>query len=80
MAQFERALAARPNAPGPTLGLAKVYFSKGDAAKALELFRLVVASVPGTPEAAEAAKFVAALSKGAVLAAARQVFLATGAR
>lgn len=80
MAQFARALAARPNAPGPTLGLAKVYFSKGDTAKALELFRLVVSSAPGTPEATEAGKFIAALSKGpTVAAAARLSVLSAGA-
>ena len=43
-AQFEKALAAKPGAPAPTLGLAKVYFSKGDVAKALELFEQVVAA------------------------------------
>ena len=68
MAQFGKALGARPNAPAPMLGLAKVYFSKGDTAKALELFRLVVASAPGTPEATEAGTFVTALSKGAPFA------------
>lgn len=63
-AQYERALAARPNDPGPTLGLAKVYFSQGNAAKALELFRLVVTLAPDAPEAAEARKFIEALGKG----------------
>lgn len=69
MAQFEKALVARPNAPAPTLGLAKAHFSKGNAAKALEFFRLIVATSPGTPEAIEAGTFIAALSKDAPPAA-----------
>jgi hypothetical protein len=41
-----------------------VVFSKGDAAKALELFEQVVAAHPGTPEAAQAATFIKELKKG----------------
>ena len=63
IAQFEKALAAKPNAAGPTLGLGKAYFSKGDVAKALESFQKVVASAPGTPEAAEAEVFIKELKK-----------------
>jgi hypothetical protein len=39
-------------------------FSKGDAAKALELFEQVVKTSPGTPEAAQAETFIKELKKG----------------
>ena len=45
------------------LGLAKVYASKGDVAKALDLFDKVVAAHPGTPEAEQAAVFIKELRK-----------------
>jgi tetratricopeptide (TPR) repeat protein len=45
-------------------GMAKVVFSKGDAAGALELFEQVVTAHPGTPEAAQAATFIKELKKG----------------
>ena len=48
---FEKALAAAPRQPRPTLGLAKVHVSKGEVDKALALFDRVVAAPPGTPEA-----------------------------
>ena len=54
----------RPGNAGATLGMAKVHFSKGDAAKALELFEQVVAAHPGTPEAAQAETFIKELKKG----------------
>ena len=57
-------LAAAPGNAGATLGMAKVPFSKGDAAKALELFEQVVKTSPGTPEAAQAATFIKELKKG----------------
>ncbi len=63
MAQFERALAVKPDAAAPKLGLGKVHFSKGDVAKALQLFQQVAASAPGTPEAAEAEGFIKELKK-----------------
>lgn len=63
MAQFERALAVKPDAAAPKLGLGKVHFSKGDVAKALQLFQQVAASAPGTPEAAEAEVFITELKK-----------------
>lgn len=63
IADFERALAAKPGAPVPTLGLGKAYLSKGDTAKALELFQQVVTAAPGTPEAAQAEAFIAGLKK-----------------
>lgn len=63
MAQFERALAVKPDAAAPKLGLGKVHFSKGDVAKALQLFQQVAASAPGTPEAAEAEVFITELRK-----------------
>ena len=44
-------------------GSARSHFSKGDVAKALELFQQVVASAPGTPEAAEAEVFIKELKK-----------------
>ena len=44
--------------------MAKVHFSKGDVAKALELFEQVVADHPGTPEAAQAETFIKELRKG----------------
>ena len=61
-AQYEKALAAKPGAPAPTLGLAKVYFSKNDVARALQLFEQVAAQ-KGTPEAAEAEVFIKELKK-----------------
>ena len=63
-AQFQRVLTAAPRHAGATLGMAKVQFSKGDAAKALELFDRVVAEHPGTPEATQAATFIKELRKG----------------
>ena len=59
---IEKALAAKPGAPAPTLGLGKVYFSKNDVAKALQLFEQVAAQ-KGTPEAAEAEVFIKELKK-----------------
>ena len=63
-AQFTRALAARPGAAAPMLGLAKVHFSKGETDKALALFDEIVAKHPGTPEATQAAAFIKELRKG----------------
>lgn len=63
-ARFERALAARPNEAAPKLGLGKCAFSKGDVDRALQYFKQVVSSAPGTPEAAEAEAFIKALAKG----------------
>ncbi len=63
IASFERALAAKPDAPAPRLGVAKAYFSKGDVEKALENFRQVTANAPNSREAAEANTFIAELSK-----------------
>lgn len=62
-AQFEKALAVRPGAAAPSLGLGKVHFSKGEVDKALALFDRVVAQHPGTPEAAQAATFIKELRK-----------------
>jgi tetratricopeptide (TPR) repeat protein len=62
IAQYEKALAVKPGAPAPTLGLAKIYFSKQDVAKALQLFEQVAAQ-KGTPEAAEAEVFIKELKK-----------------
>jgi tetratricopeptide (TPR) repeat protein len=62
-AQFQKALGARPGAAGPTLGMAKIHFNNGEVDKALELFEQVVAKHPGTPEAAQAEKFIAELRK-----------------
>ena len=44
--------------------MAKVAFSKGDTARALELFQQVVATSPGSPEAAQAETFIKELKKG----------------
>jgi len=63
VAQFDKALAAKPDNAAAKLGLGKVYFSKGDVSKALELFQQVVASAPGTPEAAQAETFIKELKK-----------------
>ncbi len=63
-AQFEKALAVRPGAAAPTLGLAKVHFSTGAVDKALALFDRLVAEHPGTTEAAQAAAFIKELRKG----------------
>lgn len=63
IAQFEKVLAIKADAPAPRLGLAKAQFSKGDAARALETFKQVVSTAPGTPEAAEAEAFVKELEK-----------------
>jgi Tfp pilus assembly protein PilF len=60
---FQKALAAKPGAPTPTLGMAKAYLSKGDSAKALELFQQIVTTSPGTPEAAQAEAFISGLKK-----------------
>ena len=65
IAEFEKALAARPESPAATLGLGKAWFSKGDADQALELFEQIVASAPGSAEAAEAEAFIKELEKGA---------------
>lgn len=62
-AQFEKALAVKPDAVAPKLGLGRVHFSMSDVDKALELFKQVVATAPGTPEAAEAEAFIKALQK-----------------
>jgi tetratricopeptide (TPR) repeat protein len=63
-AQFDAALAIRPVAAAPMLGLAKVHFSKGEVEKALALFDRLVTQHPGTPEAAQAAAFIKELRKG----------------
>jgi lipopolysaccharide biosynthesis regulator YciM len=63
MAQFEKALAVKPDAAAPKLGLGKVHFSKGNVDKALQLFQQIVSSMPGSPEAAEADAFIKALRK-----------------
>jgi len=60
---FQKALAAKPGAPTPTLGMAKACLSKGDSAKALELFQQIVTTSPGTPEAAQAEAFISGLKK-----------------
>ncbi|MBZ5556929.1 MAG: tetratricopeptide repeat protein [Acidobacteriia bacterium] len=61
--RFTAALAAKPDAPAPKLGLAKCLFNKGDTDRALQLMEQVVASSPGTPEAAEAEQFLTAIKK-----------------
>ena len=61
--RFTAALAVKPDAANVKLGLAKCLFSKGDTEKALPLLQQVVSSSPGTPEAAEAAEFVKAITK-----------------
>lgn len=63
IARFERALAAKPDAAAPKLGLGKCAFSMGDVDKALQYFKQVVSSAPGTPEAAEAETFITELNK-----------------
>lgn len=63
IAQFDRVLAIKADAPAPRLGLAKALSSKGEVAKALEEFKRVVSSAPGTPEATEAEAFIKALAK-----------------
>lgn len=63
MAQFEKALAVKPDAAAPKLGLGRVYFSKGDVDKALQFFKEVVSSMPGSPDAAEAEVFIRELQK-----------------
>jgi tetratricopeptide (TPR) repeat protein len=61
--QFDRALAVKPGAAAPTLGLAKAHFSKGDVDKAVKLFEQVMAAHPGTPEATQAETFLKELRK-----------------
>jgi tetratricopeptide (TPR) repeat protein len=61
IARFTAALAVKPAAPAPKLGLAKCLFNKGDTDQALQLMEQVVASSPGTPEAAEAEEFLKAI-------------------
>jgi Tfp pilus assembly protein PilF len=62
-ASFEKALAAKPGAAVPMLGLGKSAFSSGDIKAALQYFKRVVAQAPGPPEAAEAAAFIAEIEK-----------------
>ena len=62
-AMYERALAANPAGAAAKLGLGKVAFNKGDVEKALQRFKEVVSSAPGTPQAAEAEGFIMALTK-----------------
>lgn len=62
-AQFEKALAAKPDHITAKLGLAKVYFSAGDVDKALPLFEQVAAAKAGSPEAVEADGFIQELKK-----------------
>ncbi len=52
-----------PDAAAPKLGLGKCAFSKGDVDQALQYFKQVVSSAPGTPEAAEAEVFIKELNK-----------------
>ncbi len=62
--EFEKALAAKPDDQTARLGLAKVYASEGDTARALELFRAVASAAPaGSAEATEASAFIAELEK-----------------
>ncbi len=63
IASFERALAAKPGAPVPMLGLGKAHLSNGDTEKALQEFQKVIAAAPGTSEAKQAEAFVAGLKK-----------------
>ena len=60
---FERALAAKPGAPVPMLGLGKAYLSKGDTDKALKQFEQVIAAAAGTSEAKQAEAFLSGLKK-----------------
>jgi tetratricopeptide (TPR) repeat protein len=62
-AEYEKALAANPQGAAAMLGLGKVAFNKGNVERALQLFRDVVARVPGTAQAAEADGFITALTK-----------------
>lgn len=61
--QYEQALALRPDAANGLLGLGKVQFSRGDASAARATLERLIAAHPGTPEAAEAATFIAELKK-----------------
>jgi tetratricopeptide (TPR) repeat protein len=63
IAKFTAALRVKPDAPAPKLGLAKCLFSRGDTDKALEALQRVVATAPGTAEAAEAEAFITAIKK-----------------
>lgn len=62
-AMYEKALAANPAGASAKLGLGKIAFNKGDVNKALERFKEVIATAPGTPQAAEAEAFITALTK-----------------
>lgn len=62
IARFRAALAVKPGAPAPKLGLAKCLFNKGDTDQALLYLQQVVAGSPGTPEAAEAEGFINAIA------------------
>lgn len=61
--QYEQALALRPDTANALLGLGKVQFSRGNATQALATLERLVAAHPGTPEATEAATFIAELKK-----------------
>ncbi|OFW24214.1 MAG: hypothetical protein A3H97_21655 [Acidobacteria bacterium RIFCSPLOWO2_02_FULL_65_29] len=63
IAQFSKALAVNADALAPRIGLGKAYFSKGDVPAALEHFRKVVSTAPGTAEATEAEMFIKELEK-----------------
>ncbi len=63
VARFTAALAAKPDSAAAKLGLGKCAASKGDIDEALQYFQQVIASAPGTSEAAEAEAFVKALRK-----------------
>lgn len=61
--QYEQALAQQPTGASALVGLGKIQFSKGDSKSALANFEKVVAAHPGTPQATEAAAFIAELTK-----------------
>ena len=61
-ATYEQALAQQPNGATALLGLGKV-LSQSNVEESIRTFQKVVAAHPGTPQAAEAEAFIAALKK-----------------
>ncbi len=61
--QYQQALAVQPTGASALLGLGRVLFSRGNTADAIATFQKVVAAHPGTPQATEAATFIAELTK-----------------
>jgi Tfp pilus assembly protein PilF len=56
--ELEKALALQPRSVSAQLGIGKCYAKRGNVAKALQVFRRVVSSAPGSREAIEAQSLI----------------------